>query len=203
MCMCMYVYVYVYMCMCVYVCACMCVYVCVCMCMYVCVFVCVSLQSGTRVVGRRLCVPMTTCAIFTLYIYSSIGAAPLWTIIEQSDKYWWEIAYQRNWGYRKCCCECSLGVYLAIGTFYVLSDALYIYSSIGAAPLWTIIEQSDKYWWEIAYQRNWGYRKCCCECSLGVYLAIGTFYVLSDALPLHTIVRQSSNWLLRYCNYKL
>ena len=39
---------------------------------------------------------------------------------------------------------------------------------------------------DIAFQANVGYRKCCHECSLGVYLVIDNMvYVPSDAFPLY------------------
>ena len=41
---------------------------------------------------------------------------------------------------------------------------------------------------DIAFQRIGGYRKCCHESSLGVYLVIDYFVcVPSDALPLYQI----------------
>ena len=53
----------------------------------------------------------------------------------------------------------------------------YMYSSIETAPLCKMIEQSDNY--------SWIY------CSLGVYLVIDNYlFVPSDALPLHTILKQ-------------
>ena len=40
--------------------------------------------------------------------------------------------------------------------------------------------------------------------SLGVYLVIDNFvYVPFDALPLYTILKQSDNWLWRYCIYNI
>ena len=41
-------------------------------------------------------------------------------------------------------------------------------------------------------KRIGGYRKCCHECSLGVYLVTDNYlYVPSDALPLYQIWKQS------------
>ena len=49
---------------------------------------------------------------------------------------------------------------------------------------------------DVAFQRIGGYRKCCHECSLGVYLVSDNLlYLPSDALPLYQILKQSDNWL--------
>ena len=49
-----------------------------------------------------------------------------------------------------------------------------------------ILEQSTIIHGDIAFQRIWGYRKCCHECSLGVYLVIHNYlYAPSDSLPLY------------------
>ena len=39
--------------------------------------------------------------------------------------------------------------------------------------------------------------------SLGVYLVIDNVRVPSDALPLYQILKQSDNWLWRYCISKI
>ena len=52
---------------------------------------------------------------------------------------------------------------------------------------------------DIAFKRIGGYRKCCHECSLCVYLVIAN----SDALPLYPILKQSDNWLCIYCISKI
>ena len=58
-------------------------------------------------------------------------------ILEQSDTYSRDIVFQRNGGYRKCCHECSLGVYLVIDYLeYAPSDALPLYAPSDALPLY-------------------------------------------------------------------
>ena len=53
----------------------------------------------------------------------------------------------------------------------------------------------------MAFQRIGGYRKRCHECSLGACLIIDNYLYVpnSDALPLHQNLKQSDNWLWRYC----
>ena len=54
------------------------------------------------------------------------------------------------------------------------------------------------------FQRIGACRKCCHECSLGVCLVIDNcVYVSSHALDLCQIVKQSDNWLWRYCISKI
>ena len=44
------------------------------------------------------CPDVTICAIFTLYIHSSIETAPLCKILEQSDHYSWRYCISKIWG---------------------------------------------------------------------------------------------------------
>ena len=61
------------------------------------------------------CPDFTICAIFTLYMYSSIQTASLCKILEQSNHYSWRYCISKNWGIQKC--KCSLGVNLVIDNF--------------------------------------------------------------------------------------
>ena len=86
------------------------------------------------------CPDFTMCAIFTLYVYSTIEIAPLCNILEQLDHYSWRYCISNNWGIQRCHHECSLGVNLVIDNFcYVVSDI---------SPLYTICKQSDHYLWK-------------------------------------------------------
>ena len=56
----------------------------------------------------------TICAIFTLYMHSSIETAPPCKILEQSDHYSWRL---KDLGDTSVISECSLGVNLVIDNF--------------------------------------------------------------------------------------
>ena len=92
----------------------------------------------------------TIRAICTLYMHSSIEAAPLCNILEQSDHYSWRYWISKIWGIQVSSCECSLGVNLVIDNFlYVVSDT---------SPLYKIWKQSDYYLWRYCILKIWGIR---------------------------------------------
>ena len=92
------------------------------------------------------CPDFTICAIFTLYMYSSIETAPLCNILEQSDHYSCRYCISKTLGIQKCCHECSLGVNLVIDTFFV-SDTSHLYK------IW---KQSDHYLSRYCILKIWG-----------------------------------------------
>ena len=71
----------------------------------------------------------TTCAIFTLYMHSSIETAPPCKILEQSYQYSRRYSiYIKDLGDTSVISECSLGVNLVIDIFFdVASDTLPLY----------------------------------------------------------------------------
>ena len=64
------------------------------------------------------CPDFTICALFTLYMYSSIETAPLCKIVEQSDHYSWRYLHSKDLGIQVSSSECSLGVNLVIDNFF-------------------------------------------------------------------------------------
>ena len=75
-----------------------------------------------------------------------------------------------------------------------------ISSSIETTPLCKIKSNRTIIHGDIAFKRIGGYRKCCHECSLCVDLVMDNFlHAPSDALPLYQILKQSDDWLWRYC----
>ena len=98
------------------------------------------------------CPDLTICDIFILQRYSSIETEPLCKILEQSDNnYSWRYCISKNWEYRKCRHECSLGVNLGIDNF------LYLPSDI--SPLYEILMQSNKRLWRSVISKIWGLQK--------------------------------------------
>ena len=77
----------------------------------------------------------------------------------------------------------------------------YRYYSVETAPLCTIFRAIGQLFMEILHFKELGgYRKCCHECILVVYLVIDNFaYAPSEALSLYQMLNQSVNWLWRYC----
>ena len=60
----------------------------------------------------------TICAIFTLYMHSSIETAPPCKILEQSDHYSWRYCISKIWGVQVSSANAVLIVNLVIDNFF-------------------------------------------------------------------------------------
>ena len=72
-----------------------------------------------------------------------------------------DIRYELNWGYRNCCHECNLGIYLVIDTF-----CMYL---VMLDPCIQMLSNQTIDYGDIAFKRFRGYSKCmqffeCSEC---------------------------------------
>ena len=136
---------------------------------------------------------LTICALFTLYMYSSIETAPLCKILAQSDHYSFRYCISKNITY--------IWPYLALVTLileYLLLIAL-ILPYVPYSPCICVLvlrlhlcakferNRIITYSWRYCISKNWGiHLKCRHECSLGVNLVIDNFlYVACDTLPLY------------------
>ena len=119
------------------------------------------------------CPDFTICAIFTLYMHSSMETAPLCKILEQSDQYSWEILHFEDLGDTSVVSECSLGVNLVIDNFF--------YVAADSSPLYKIWKQSDHYLWRYRSLKIWGIQvsfgcERSCSAGLGFYPVEMYFY---------------------------